>query len=238
MIFHSDQLFPPLSTKTSFPKPASHVNNSFELKENINNFIIPLDYVLLSLDVNSLFTNIPCDLVLKSLDRRFSHLHNKCKIPFHEIRTLVEYLFDNTYFLFNDTIYKQTFGTPMGSPISPLFADIVMEDLETDCLNRLKHTYNCTPLFYFRYVDDTILCVKKDHVDTLLQTFNSYNEHLKFTHEIEENNSIHFLDITLIRNNNRIMTNWYQKPIASQTLKLQVQPLHSTKKKYCLESSR
>ena len=53
----------------------------------------------------------------------------------------------------------QIFGTPMGSPISPLFADIVMDDLENDCLRILKDKHNCSPLFYYTFVDDTILCV-------------------------------------------------------------------------------
>jgi len=47
------------------------------------------------------------------------------------------------------TIYKQTYGTPMGSPLSPVIADVVMQDLETACLNRI----NCQLTFYFRYVD-------------------------------------------------------------------------------------
>ena len=30
-------------------------------------------------------------------------------------------------------------------------------DLETECLKVLAEKHNCTPLFYYRYVDDTIL---------------------------------------------------------------------------------
>ena len=55
------------------------------------------------------------------------------------------------------------FGTPMGSPISPLFADIVMDDLENDCLRILKDNHNCSSLFYYKYIDDTISCVQKKH---------------------------------------------------------------------------
>ena len=76
---------------------------------------------------------------------------------------------------------------PWGSPISPLFADMVIDDLENDCLIKLKNEYNCIPLAYYRYVDDTLLIVKKEHVEIVLRVFNSYNEHLQFTHEIEEN---------------------------------------------------
>ena len=66
-----------------------------------------------------------------------------------------------TYFTFDDKIYKKIFGTLMGSPISSLFADMVMDDLESDCLRILKDNRNCSLLFYYRYFDDTILCVQK-----------------------------------------------------------------------------
>ena len=199
-------------------KPVSQVNNSYELISKLTHVVVPPDFVLLSLDVSSLFTNVPCELVIHSLDKRFSDIHNISKIPFSEIVDSVKFLFDNTFFTFDGIIYKQVFGTPMGSPISPLFADIVMSDLEENCLNILRNNHNCIPLFYFRYVDDTILCVNKDHVDLVLEVFNNYNNHLKFTHELEDNNIINFLDVSLIRDNNKIITNWYQKPMCSGRL--------------------
>jgi len=39
------------------------------------------------------------------------------------------------------TIYKQTYDTPMGSPLSPI-ADIVMQDLETESSRKKKLAYN------------------------------------------------------------------------------------------------
>ena len=52
---------------------------------------------------------------------------------------------DNTCFQFNKKFYTQIYGTLMGSPISGLFADIVVEDLENECLQKLSFS----PLFYF-----------------------------------------------------------------------------------------
>ncbi|CAB0033083.1 unnamed protein product [Trichogramma brassicae] len=40
-----------------------------------------------------------------------------------------------------------------------------MEDLEDDCLRELKNNYNIVPLFYYRYVDDTIMCIKSECID-------------------------------------------------------------------------
>ena len=168
--------------------PSSHINNILDLKLKLNSFTIPDDYIFLSLDVTSLFTSLftPLQLVLDSLDRRFDSLHNKCKIPFNEIVTCTKFLFNNTFFSFNNDYYRQIDGTPMGSPISPLFADIVMDDLEMFCLRILKDNHDVNPLFYFRYVDDTIMCINKKHIDLVLKTFNSYNNKLQFTYELEQ----------------------------------------------------
>ena len=55
----------------------------------------------------------------------------------------------------------------MESPTSPLFADIVMEDCETECLRILKNEYSIIPLFYFCYVDDTLMCVKRESINNI-----------------------------------------------------------------------
>ena len=67
-----------------------------------------------------------------------------------------------------------------------------MEDCEIECLNILKNVYNIIPLFYFRYVDDTIMCVRKDSINKILRVFNSYDDNLNFTYELELNNKLKF----------------------------------------------
>ncbi|EFN65257.1 hypothetical protein EAG_04936, partial [Camponotus floridanus] len=43
----------------SFPSASSHIDNSFEFVRNISTIDYPHEYLLISLDVVSLFTNIP-----------------------------------------------------------------------------------------------------------------------------------------------------------------------------------
>lgn len=50
---------------------------------------------------------------------------------------LLRFVVDNTYFSFEGSFYLQTFGTPMGLPISPILAQIVMDDLLDIVLSRL-----------------------------------------------------------------------------------------------------
>ncbi|XP_023315367.1 uncharacterized protein LOC111693814 [Trichogramma pretiosum] len=171
--------------------PASYFDNSFDFKSKFANISIPTDYVLVSLDVVSLFTNVPLELVLESLDRRYSDLC-KSHLSFNKIREVMIFLFNNTYLKFNNTFYRQTYRTPMGSCISSLAADLMMEDLEKHCLSVLKQR-RCIPLFYYRYVDDIILCINKKDIELTVDVFNSYNGKLKFTHEVKQDKKLNFL---------------------------------------------
>jgi len=88
----------------------------------------------------------------------------------------------------------------MGSPLSPVIADVVMRDLETACLNRI----NFQLTFYFRYVDDIVMATPSDKIDVIVETFNNYHDRLKFTIEYEESRSLSFLDLLLTISNNTI----------------------------------
>ena len=66
-----------------------------------------------------------------------------------------------------------------------------------------------------RYVDDIIITTQKEQMEELLRTFSDYHERLKFTVERERNRSIYFLDMTIMRNNDGINTDYYQKNTSS-----------------------
>ena len=98
----------------------------------------------------------------------------------------------------------------MGSPLSPIAADIVIYDLETNCINTLPFQLP----FYFRYVD-IITAVPANQIDTIKNSFNSYNHKIQFTVEEESDNTIRFLDVLIIKVGTNIRTNWHQKPTYS-----------------------
>ncbi|KYN09785.1 hypothetical protein ALC57_18089, partial [Trachymyrmex cornetzi] len=70
------------------------------------------------------------------------------------------------------------------------------------------------PSFYVRYVDDILLITESSDYEEILNIFNSYHPRLKFTME-EGGDTINFLNITLIKENNHIICNWYRKPTFS-----------------------
>jgi len=189
------------------PTCTSHVSNSFELCVALSGLRIGDDQILVSFDVVSLFTNVPLDLALHSIEKRWINIGHLTKIPMNEFLTAVRFVLSSTFFTFNNIIYKQTHGTPMGSPLSPIIADIVMQDLEENVLNK-DHVH--LP-FYYRYVDDIVFATNDANVNHILELFNSYHQRIKFTVEKESNRSLSFLDLLLIVNNNRIIIDWFHK---------------------------
>ena len=51
-----------------------------------------------------------------------------------QITTLLEFCLTNTYFLFQGKYFEQVQGAAMGSPISPLIANLFMEEFEVNPL--------------------------------------------------------------------------------------------------------
>jgi len=82
------------------------------------------------------YCNIPIDLAIKSVSNRWNFISTSCKIP-RNFLNAVRFVLESTFFSFGNQIYKQKFGTPMGSPLSPIIADIVMQDLEGEVLETL-----------------------------------------------------------------------------------------------------
>ncbi|KYM95054.1 hypothetical protein ALC62_14310, partial [Cyphomyrmex costatus] len=68
--------------------------------------------------------------------------------------------------------------------------------------------------FYYRYVDDIVLCLPTSKIDELTKKFNSLHDRLQFTCEIG-GDRINFLDTTIIISNNSLIFDWYQKPTFS-----------------------
>nr|XP_023015434.1 uncharacterized protein LOC111504940 [Leptinotarsa decemlineata] len=108
-----------------------------------------------------------------------------------------------------DKFYKQLKGAPMGSPLSPVLANLFMEDFETRAIG----TSHLKPTCWIRYVDDVFVIWPHGSEDlhAFLNHINSSHPELKFTIEFENNNSLPFLDVLITKSNNSSHT-VYRKP--------------------------
>src|SRR5580765_5583562 len=115
---------------------------------------------------------------MESILKRWEHIEMNCSIPRDEFLCAVRFVLNSSFFSFNNVHYQQTFGTPMGSPLSPIIAVITLQDLEKRVLGTLSFKLP----FYFRYVDDIALSVASSMVEFTLNSFNSVHP-LQFTLE-------------------------------------------------------
>lgn len=134
----------------SLPKANSFIDNSFHLVDKLRGLCLEENYKLISLDVISLFTNVPAELAIDGIEKRWNFIKLNCKIPKNKFLIVVRFVLNSTFFTFNHVCYQQTFGTLMGFPLSPVLADITLQDLEARAVAPLPIIL----LFYIRYVDD------------------------------------------------------------------------------------
>ena len=153
----------------------------------------------MSFDVKSLFTSIPLQLALQCTETAIQQSTVELPLQTEDIMDLLNLWLTSTYFQYNGKHYKQLHGTAMGSPVSVVVAEIVMQHVEERALPTCRPTI---PL-WLRYVDDTLTAVHKDEM----------NADIQFTKVIEENGKFPFLDCMVIRDNNELRTTVYRKSL-------------------------
>ena len=175
---------------------------------------IPDDHKLVSFDVKSLFTSIPLQLALDCTKTAINKSHYQPPLPTDDLMDLLHLCLTSTYFQYNGKHYKQLHGTAMGSPVSVVVTEIVMQNIEEQALA----TYSETLPLWLRYVDDTITALHESKINEFHEHLNEQNTNIQFTKEIEENGKIPFLDCLITRETNTLRTTVYRKPTHTDRL--------------------
>ena len=123
-----------------------HVQNTKDFINSIEGIQLKPDECIISYDVHALFTSVPIQPAVNIIKQHLEEdkeLHLRTSMTVKHISCLLEFCLKNTYFSFQGRFYEQTEGAAMGSPISPIVANLFMEDLEVKAINTSPSPLPC-----------------------------------------------------------------------------------------------
>ena len=164
--------------------------------------------LLVTLDVVSLYTNIPHQEGLDAY-REILNPREVLNPPTEDIVHLISIILKRNNFSFDGLHYLQKQGTAMGTRMAPSYANIFMGKFEIDLLQQTVKR----PTIWWRYIDDffAVWPHGEENLKVFLTEINSFHPTIKFTAEWSRE-SVTFLDTKVIRDGNRLVTDLYTKP--------------------------
>lgn len=124
------------------------------------------------------------------------------------ITELSRLVLTNNFFEANGVLFHQVWGLAMGTPLAVSAAVIYMANLE----ERLLHTKGL--VFYKRFIDDIFFVWDGTYIELLdfLRKLNNLAPTIKLTSTISQEKIV-FLDLVVVHENGRLITQPYQKPL-------------------------
>lgn len=185
-----DHFLLPLST--SHP---SYLKNTTHFLQTLQSHTIPQDSLLITIDVDALYTNIPNDSGIQAVKEAFQNSPDPTR-PDRAILELLELTLKSNDFTFNNQWYLQIFGTAMGKIYAPNYANIFMAKWEHEALAKC----HLQPLLYKRYLDDIFMIWThgKEAFNNFFQILNSHDDSIKLKFEIHDT-EVNFLDTTVYK---------------------------------------
>ena len=125
----------------------------------------------------------------------------------------IDWLIDNIYVTFSDTIIRQIIGVPIGTNCEPLQANLYLSRYEYTWVKKNTDARNYSLLHHFkscfRYIDDLLTLNNNDYFDQHKNEI--YPKSLILRKESRNSKKVHFLDLNIMVTNSLIITNNYDK---------------------------
>ena len=190
----------------------SYVKDTTDFINKIEDLAITKDSIIGTLDVTSLYTNIPNSEGIQCIREILNRERNKLEKPSNEsLIDLLDMVLTKNNFQFNKQNYLQIGGTAMGTRVAPTYANLFMANLE----EKLVSSYKLQPKIWLRYIDDIFFIWEhgKDELEKWLDYLNKSHKTIKFTAE-QSSVEINFLDtkVKVNQNEQKLYTDLYVKP--------------------------
>ena len=123
-----------------------------------------------------------------------------------DIEQLLNACLSCNIFKFNNAYYRQNRGLAMGNRLAPISANAYMNYVE-NCI------FLNDVILYKRYIDDIIVTAKsKKTLNSVYDSLNAIDPHIKFTRKTTEDRWLPFLDVK-INFYDGFQSKWYRKPM-------------------------
>ena len=187
-----DKLLQPIAQKQQ-----SYLKDTTDFINYLEKIKVPKNAILVSMDVTSLYTNIPQEEGIETVCRAYDMFYNnEPPVPTRLINLALRLILQENSFQFMEGHYLQTHGTAMGTKMAVAFANIFMAKIETEILSKTKYR----PIAFKRFIDD-VFClwnINREHIDQFIEQCNNHHPTIKFTAEISEQ-EITFLDTSVYK---------------------------------------
>ena len=177
------------------PRIPSYIKDTTHFINIMKNIQLDPEDLLVTIDVSSLYTNIPHNQGIAAINRMMEETGTDTLLRMF-ISNLAYQVLTKNFFNFNGQLYEQT-----------NYAIIFMHYLETNFLSN----YPKQPKTWLRFIDGTIMIWQfgRLELDKFLEALNNHNHKIKFTYNIDQN-EIPFLDTIVYRSQtNNIYTIMY-----------------------------
>ncbi|KAL8587595.1 hypothetical protein ACOMHN_045284 [Nucella lapillus] len=137
------------------------------------------------------------------------HLPHHTKRQPEQVLELPELRLSSTCFQYKGDFFQQKHGAAMGSPVSPVYANLYMEKCEKEALQ----TELNPPSMWYGNMDDTMTSIQETVVDNFTQHLNFIDSCIQFTFKKEDDYKIPLLDTKVTHTTEDDMeTTVYRKP--------------------------
>ena len=171
--------------------------NTDHLLHTLNSISFSGNAILFSLDVSSLYTNIPIVAGIQTVKTFFERfpLANR---PDENLLTLLSLSLYKNDFFFNGKFYRQKKGVAMGKQFAPNFANLYMCSWEDQVLHNLPGP---KPSIWLRYIDDIFGIWQESlkELENFVKAVNSIDVNIQVTCN-SSLTDLQFLDLVLFKN--------------------------------------